>query len=128
MTPQEQAAKALRSLRDTATTEGRACSGYYYLGESPQDQGYNVKLTLKVSHDAMQKVYAAELDVTETRIERGEYGWRHDREMPHALLWQLPASRMSTGRLEKLYSQALAELRADPSPLIKLLEAEEKRT
>lgn len=128
MTPQEQAAKALRSLRDTAAVEGRACSGYYYLGESPQDHGYNVRLTLKVSHDAMQKVYATELDITEDRIEHGQYGWRHDREMPHTLLWQQPASRMSRARLEQLYERALAELRADPSPLIKLLEAEENRT
>ena len=118
---------ALRALRDTATTEGRTRSGFHYLGDSPQDQGYRVKLSLKVTHDATEKHYVAELDITETRTERGQYGYRHGVEMPRTMLWQVPASRMSSSRLEQLYDKALAGLRADPTPLIKLLEAEENR-
>ena len=125
--PAAQAQEALRALRDTATVEGRTISGYFYLGESPQDQGYRVKLTLRVTHDAQLKRYVAELDVTETRTERGQYGYRHGVEMPRALLGQVPASRMSASRLEQLFTKALADLKADPAPLIKLLEAEEQR-
>ena len=126
-TPQQQALAALLSFSRTARTEDRSREGFYRLGESPEDMGYHVKVTLSVRHDAASKSYHAQLTVSEERIEGGFAAQRHGFGMPSRDLGTIPAPRFSSKRLEAIYSETLAALKQQPAPLIDLLEEESER-
>jgi hypothetical protein len=101
--------------------------GFYRLGDSPEDHGYLVKLRLTVRHDADSKTYRVELTVSEERIESGFAAQRHGFGMPSSDLGTIPAPRFSSKRLEAIYNDTLAALKAQPAPLIDLLREESER-
>jgi hypothetical protein len=120
----KQALDALLSLSRTALVEGRACSGFHWLGDSPHDAAYRVKLMLTVRFDSASKSYRIGLSISEERYEGGFASQRHEYDMPHAFLGQIDATRFSAVRVQQIYEQTLAELRKDPEPLVSLLQEE----
>lgn len=101
--------------------------GVHRLGESPEDHGYSVKVTLSVRHDAASKSYRAQLEVSEERYEGGFAAQRHGYGMATRDLGSTPAPRFSVKRLEAVYNDTLASLKQQPAPLIDLLREESER-
>lgn len=126
-TPPQQALAALLSFSRTARTEQRSREGFYRLGESPEDRGYHVKVTLSVRHDAASKSYHAQLSVSEERFEGGFAAHRHGYGMASRDLGTTPAPRFSSKRLEAVYDETLAALKQQPAQLIDLLREEAER-
>jgi len=127
MNLQQQALNALLSFARTARVEGRAVDGFHRLGESPEDMGYGVKMTLSVRHDAGIKAYRVQLSISEERYEGGFAASRHGFGMPSRELESVPASRFSAKSAERVYGDVLKQLRADMSPLLELLAEESER-
>ena len=127
MNLQQQALNALLSFARTARVEGRAVDGFHRLGESPEDMGYGVKMTLSVRHDAGIKAYRVQLSISEERYEGGFAASRHGFGMPSRELASVPASRFSAKSAERVYGEVLKQLRADMSPLLELLAEESER-
>ncbi|MDR6794853.1 hypothetical protein J2X12_002864 [Pseudarthrobacter oxydans] len=127
-TPAAQAQAALLHFARNGRLEDRAYSATHELGESPHDSNYRVFVTLSASYSRDTKAYAVRLAVSETRYEGGQVSLRHEREMPHKRLGEYSATRFSAKRAETLYNEALAALRADPTPLVELLTAESERS
>jgi hypothetical protein len=126
-TPEQQALAALLSFSRTARVDGRMIEGFYRLGESPEDHGYHVKVTLSVHHDAASKAYSVTLTVNEERIESGFVSHRHGYGMAQRDLGTVAASRFSVKRLEQIYNQTLDTLKHGPAVLIDLLREESER-
>ena len=125
-TPALRAQDALLSFARTARIEGRSCEGFHWLGESPADSGFRVRLRLTVRHEA--KAYHIELTVSEERYEGGFASQRHGFGMPSRQLGAVAAARYSAVRVQQIYDTALSELRANPQPLIDLLQEESERS
>ena len=121
------AADALLSLSRTALVEGRACHGFHWLGDSPHDAAYRVKLMLTVRHDSASKSYRIGLSISEERYEGGFASQRHEYDMPSRFLGQVDASRFNANRATQIYEQTIAALRKDPEPLLSLLQEESER-
>lgn len=126
--PAQQAQDALLSFSRTGRIEGRSCEGFHWLGESPMDTGYRVRVTLTVRHDAGSKAYRAELAVSEERYEGGHAAQRFGFGMPSRQLGEVAASRFNAKRCEAIYAATLQELRSNPAPLIELLQEESERS
>jgi len=126
-TPEQRATAALASFAATATVDGRTMEGFYRLGDSPEDQGYLVRLTLSVAYDAASKSYRCTLTVHEQRIEAGYVSERYGYGMPSRDLGTTPAPRYSAKRLATIYSDVIAALKSDRGPLLDLLREEESR-
>ena len=125
MTPEQRALAALTSFSRTAARFNRTIEGFYRLGDSPEDHGYLVKVTLSVHYDA--GAYRAQLAVSEERIEAGHVSHRIGYGMATRDLGTVLAPRFSSKRLDTYYSETLAALRAEPQPLIDLLREESTR-
>lgn len=126
-TPPQQALAALLSFSRTARVEGRVIEGFYRLGESPEDMGYNVKVTLSVHHSTESKSYRITLAVNEERVESGFVSHRHGYGMAQRDLGTVAASRFSVKRLEQIYTAELQRLKTSPAELIDLLREESER-
>lgn len=126
-TPEQQALAALLSFSRSAHVDGRMIEGFYRLGESPEDHGYNVKVKLSVHHDAESKAYRVTLSVSEERIESGFVSHRHGYGMAARDLGTVAASRFSVKRLEQIFTAELQRLKASPAELIDLLREESER-
>ena len=124
----QQALDALLSFSRSARVEGRAVEGFHRLGESPEDMGYGVKITLSVRHDPQSKSYRVQLSISEERYEGGFAASRHGFGMPSRELESHPATRFSAKAASALYAQVLKQLTADMSPLISLLQEESERS
>ena len=127
MTARKQAADALLSFARTGRLDDRIYYGGHWLGESPNDSGYRVQVTLSVAYDGLRKEFTVSLATGETRYESGQVSMRHEREMPVRRLGTYSATRFGAKRAETLYNEALAALRANPQPLIELLTEESDR-
>lgn len=125
-TPAQQAQAALLSFGRNGRLEDRTYYGNYQLGESPHDNDYLVWVTLSATYEA--RLFTVRLSVTEYRYRDGQATLRHGRDMPFKVLGEWPASRFSAKRAETLYTEALKQLRADPTPLIELLQEESERS
>lgn len=128
MTANQQALDALLSFSRAARLEGRMFYGSHWLGDSPHDAGYQVRVALTVDYDAGSKRYTVRLSITETRYEGGQVSERIERDMPVRSLGQVAGTRFSAKRAEAIYDQTLTSLRHNPQPLIELLEQEAERT
>lgn len=126
-TPEQQALAALLSFSRTARVDGRVIAGFYRLGESPEDHGYHVKVTLSVHHSTESKSYRVTLSVSEERIEAGFAAQRHGFGMAQRDLGTVAASRFSVKRLEQIFTAELQRLKASPADLIDLLREESER-
>lgn len=126
--PAQQAQDALLSFGRTMRLEERAIQGHHYLGESPLDHGYRVKLTLSVRHSRESKSYAVDLAISEERYEGGFNSQRFGFGMAARHLGDVAATRFGQKRAEQIYSETLRELRSNPQPLIELLTEEGKRS
>jgi hypothetical protein len=126
--PHQQALDALLSFGRSGRLEDRTHYGSHWLGDSPHDAGYQVRVTLAVDYDAASKLYTARLMISETRYEGGQVSQRHEREMPYRQLGEATATRFSAKRAETLYNETLAELKRNPQPLIDLLQEEADRS
>ena len=127
-TPAQQAQDALLSFSRTAVAEERAVHGHHYLGESPLDSGYRVKVTLSVRHSREAKSYAVDLAISEERYESGFASQRYGFGMAARHLGDVAATRYGQKRAEQIFSETLQELRRNPQPLIELLEEESERS
>lgn len=126
-TPAAQAQAALLHFARHGRLEERSYYASYQVGESPHDSNYQVYVTLSASYSRDTRSYSVRLAVSETRYEAGQVSLRHEREMPFRRLGESPATRFSAKRAETLYNEALAALRADPAPLVELLQQEAER-
>lgn len=124
---QQQALDALLSFGRSARTEGRAREGFHYLGDSPANAGYQVKLMFFVRHDIESKSYRITLAVSEERFEGGFNSQKYGFGMPSKDLGSAPSGRFHAGRIEEIYDRELAKLKRDPQPLIELLQEESER-
>jgi len=118
---------ALLSFARTGRVEGRAFEGFHWLGESPNDAAYRVKLTFSVRHDSTRKTYRVQLGISEERYEGGFASQRHEFHMPHKSLPDVPATRFSAKTAERVYGEILQQLRQDLTPLVELLQEESDR-
>ena len=115
------------SLSRTVLVEGRACHGFHWLGDSPHDAAYRVKLMLTVRFDSASKSYRIGLSVSEERYEGGFASHRHEYNMPSKFIGVIDATRFSASRAQQIYERTIAELRKDPEPLVNLLQEESER-
>ncbi len=128
MTAHQQALDALLSFGRAARLEGRMYFGSHWLGDSPHDAGYQVRVALTVDYDAGSKRYVVRLSITETRYDHGQVSERIERDMPTRSLGQVAGTRFSAKRAEAIYETTLTELRHNPQPLIELLAEESERS
>lgn len=126
--PAAQAQDALLSFGRTSTLHERSILGHHYLGESPLDHGYRVKVTLSVRHSKEARSYSIDLAISEERYEGGFASQRYGFGMTQRHLGDVAVSRFGAQRAEEIYSSALLELRRNPQPLIDLLTEESTRS
>lgn len=127
MTLWQQSLDCLLSFGRTAIADDSGVIGFHYLGESPQDAGYRVKITLSVRYSREAKSYSIDLATSEERFEGGFNAQRFGFGMPSKHLGDVAASRFSAKRVAAIYETALQELRTNPQPLIELLQEESER-
>ncbi|MBT2587919.1 hypothetical protein [Arthrobacter sp. ISL-95] len=118
---------ALLSFARTARIEGRAVEGFHWLGESPNDSAYRVKVTLSVRHDSTRKIYRVQMGISEERYEGGFASQRHEFHMPHKSLPDVAATRFNAKSAERIYGGVLQALKVDITPLAELLQEEAER-
>ena len=128
MTTPQAALDCLLAFGRNGRLDDRAFVGSHWIGESPHDSGYQVRVTLAIIWDAEGKAYQAHLSTGEIRYEAGQMSLRHEREMPVRGLGSWSATRFSQKRIEQLYNEVLASLRKNPQPLIDLLQEEGNRS
>lgn len=126
--PTQQAQDALLAFSRTQRLEERAVQGHHYLGDSPLDLGYRVKLTLSVRHSQGAKSYAIDLAISEERFQGGFASQRYGFGMEARHLGDVPATRFGEKRATQIFSDTLRDLRSNPQILIDLLAEESERS